>query len=1155
MIKCYPRTTKGAVDVKPNSSELSYLLFYAQSRRSKIQKIGAFLEKKTAKDVYRMHLGKVQVTLQILAALVEKSPKDLPLIAPYVLKILEQVLRSNDITMVESSIPTFEAFCEHHDSLSLLADQIYLRQYESVVRQYACLASTTSSPGKTQPSRPVSMRWRNTGLQAIKGVVSSNALSSGSGRQLDVMVPMILENLWTDNLDFLDTLVDRAHIEEKVDAGAPLKRKNSVATVRTADNAGDTNPLALSGTALDVDKLAEEDIGVLAMQCLKQIFVVPNRSQIHAATLALLKFIEERVNHNEVLVSPNHNTDSDSGWAIKMFDLVSQWAPVQDRYTILITTLDNMIRRPLKDDTLQHHIVLAAMIGSLLRSDINLIGLSVMDVLLQLIAQLRRLVQMPGDPNMLKADLPEPGRPDSRSPAAVRNHEAADRTAAQRKELLGRLQHCIGDLATHVYYADQVSDMISTILQKLRPSKSGFSNTNTGNNSPAGEKVDTRDLAPSADDGHFDSLFSLTIAKKAALKAIKAILLVANPRSKMAGNTVSLSRNRVPIQVWEGTQWLLRDADGHVRKAYADALVTWLDRETTKADLKARDETASRYFSRSRAGRETAQDSLVKRAVSSASPGDRPIKTSKTHFLQLLHVAIYDNALQYVEYETDVVLLHVLLSKLVTQLGINAAQYGVPMVFRLQEDIQDVETPVQKVRLGSLCHGYFWTLTEKFEFEGSVVGRAIHNEIVRRRSKHFWVEGVHVPPPLLELVGTPGMARPQPRLPLSEIESEALLPFDDRASLVECICASYREHTVSPPASPAGTPARNFTQPILSSAGGAMTSIPVIETRREVPPYLRDQMLADWSRESAVAATEAASTSASLNGSRTGTTHTNRNRLAVNGTVLNGYMTSSPHGSQPNLRPSSSPTAGNLAAPTQKLRKSSLRSNVSPAPSGRARQTSAGVTSVEQLKLALSGRLRSPIPASRAADDDDASSDDSMVSYEMTPSELSFNPAATAATETAIPGQPVFAPNEPLQIQPPSRPASENRDRKASGPLNSHPIDADVQPAADYDDVPPVPPLPSNFSPNTKTVHIAIPLQQPQQTVSQSRPTTGRKVTRSRAGDSVLSASWAGLPPAGEEGGRGDRAAMDLNELLKGIDPGKEEEGSSLGFGSGSPPY
>jgi protein EFR3 len=57
VLKCYPRTTKGAVDVKPNSSELSYLLFYVQSRRSKIQKVASFLEKKTASDVSRQRIG------------------------------------------------------------------------------------------------------------------------------------------------------------------------------------------------------------------------------------------------------------------------------------------------------------------------------------------------------------------------------------------------------------------------------------------------------------------------------------------------------------------------------------------------------------------------------------------------------------------------------------------------------------------------------------------------------------------------------------------------------------------------------------------------------------------------------------------------------------------------------------------------------------------------------------------------------------------------------------------------------------------------------------------------------------------------------------------------------------------------------------------
>lgn len=56
-LKCYPKYQKGVSEVKPNGSELSYLLYYASTRRSKLTKVGAFLEKKVAKDVWRRRLG------------------------------------------------------------------------------------------------------------------------------------------------------------------------------------------------------------------------------------------------------------------------------------------------------------------------------------------------------------------------------------------------------------------------------------------------------------------------------------------------------------------------------------------------------------------------------------------------------------------------------------------------------------------------------------------------------------------------------------------------------------------------------------------------------------------------------------------------------------------------------------------------------------------------------------------------------------------------------------------------------------------------------------------------------------------------------------------------------------------------------------------
>jgi len=119
------------------------------------------------------------------------------------------------------------------------------------------------------------MRWRSAGLQAIRSVTSSEALSSAAGRQVAVVVPTLLENLWTDNGDFLDILVHRANMEDKIDSEKLSRRRASVSTVRTVEPTD--APLALSQTTADADKVAEEDIGVLAMQCLKHVFVANNR--------------------------------------------------------------------------------------------------------------------------------------------------------------------------------------------------------------------------------------------------------------------------------------------------------------------------------------------------------------------------------------------------------------------------------------------------------------------------------------------------------------------------------------------------------------------------------------------------------------------------------------------------------------------------------------------------------------------------------------------------------------------------------------------------------------------------------------------------------------------------------------------------------------
>ncbi|KAG6147570.1 hypothetical protein E4U28_006712 [Claviceps purpurea] len=1115
VLKCYPKTTKGAVDVVPNSSELSYLLFYATSRRSKIQKIGSFLEKKTASDVWRMRIGNVQVTLGILAALVEKSPKEAALIAPCVLKILDLILRSDDITMVESSLPTFEAFCQHHDASSLFGDSAYLQGYSSVVRSYAQLASTRHVPSKGPVSKPLQFRWRNAGLKAIKHVAGSDALSSVSGRQIDVIVPMILENAWTDDDDFLDTILQSAQLGgNKRDSEKIHPRRSSVNTVRTAEVTGDTNPVAFSGTALDVDNLAEEETGVFAIQCLKQIFVVPNRAQIYGATNALLKFVSSRVAEGETVVITENSAGHgrDSGWAIKIFDTVARWTPVQDRYVILLATLDVLTKTPMREENLQQHLTITAMMQSLLRSDVNLIGLSVMDVLLGLVGQIKKLFQL------RRGSSHEGSQSEDR--ADVEQHENGCRL--QRDDLLARLEDCTSDLANHVYYADQVSDMIAALFSRIKHSRSvSIASLTHGGDKAEAAGVDHA-VPPSAFDmaggqSLHETYFSHASGRLSALKIVKAILLLASPKTGHNGH-LDLSRTRVPIQVWEGTQWLLRDPDGNVRKAYVDALSTWLDRELTYTDMRASDDTVEIHRT-AKHGRDISNGS--RRAVSNTSGRERQPRARRCQFLPLLHVAIYDSALEFVEYDNDITLLHSLLTKLVFKLGVNAARCGIPMVYRLQEDIQELEQPIHKVRIASLTHGYFWALAAEFDFEGSVVGRAVYKEIVRRKNKGFWVEGVHVPAPAPAQIGTPGQPRPRPTWDLSSLESEEILPFDDRPSLVECIATSYQETNLSPPTSPTATsPSRNLNGPMSGYIDGG---------RRQLPAEFKEHMLSNWTRESVLAAITAAGKAESLTGSKAGTTGTTQHRLAMKsggaGSAIihggNGHFPLSSRTSQPNLRPHTSHTYGERQATVSRLRKSSVCGRQSPSGSVSSKT---GVASIAQLKMMLSGNP-SPQTAGTLPEDDD--SDESMLSCDYSLSDIGLHasqPQSQAADAPSTTGD-VLARN--------TLSGSQHHDEHPS-------LDPRREIRHEDTDVPPVPPLPNLTSFTSKMGLSAMDF-------STSAGMSKRPV-QSRGGDSLASQSTRFGGGGGEESGRG----MNLQDLLRGIDS-RSGEGSLGGFTK--PPY
>ena len=868
----------------------------------------------------------------------------------------------------------FETFCQHYDVATLAADQTHIGQYEEIVRIYVSFAAQSSAiQPKGALSAPVAIRWRSAGLLALKDIASSEAVGADGGRQLNVIIPTLLQNLHPGDEEYLLVLQQRMQNTGDTDR-EPSTRRRSNATIRTADEPPEPNSAALSGTADDADRVAEEEVGLLALKSLERIFVINNRTQIRLATASMLKFICINVPQRPVQTARSSKSSRAGSWTTTLMEMVARWAPVQDRFIILVTAMETLIRSPIAEENLGQQLALVTLVGWLLRSNINMIGLSVMDVLLGLIQHILLLLQLGGKgsnvlPHHQQTDAIDLfqdtkdviDQPSSTSSADKVGEKEEVIPSTNRQELLTRLQRCIGDLATHIYYSDQISDILTAILLRLKPSSmSGVSSDVEAIEHPQAAAQAISKSVNLQENPQTDEFFSFATARVTALKAVKEVLIVANIRSSVSG-AVAVGRNRVSVKAWEGTQWLLADEDRRVRRAYVDALLAWLKLEMSRGDLRALEDKRKLVKSSPKPeGEGGTWSPLTRRAISNASQREKPSKPAKSTFLHLLHLAIYDNALESPESESELLSLHLLLYSLVDKLGVNAAKTGLPMIMRLQEDINIddlVPTPTAKTNVGSLVHGYLWTLIESFDLDASRVGHEIHREITRRKAHKIWLEAVQVPPLPLDQIISPVKLLLSEKLPLPLVVRESLKPFDSRPELVNQIATSYASIVTSPPSSPPSSPGRVFSAPLLSG----IVSSSAADT--ELPIRIREAMLSGWSKDICKATVERETArTVSLNGSRTGTGLSFRQQyLAPTGhSTRNGSPTGagSLHQAIPSNGDSNQPSqnqAINLQFQNQqdRLCRSSAQNTGSPTPGSSSDQNQ--TLRVDDLKRVLAG--------------------------------------------------------------------------------------------------------------------------------------------------------------------------------------------------------
>ncbi|CDK28422.1 unnamed protein product [Kuraishia capsulata CBS 1993] len=342
ILRCYPAGK--STEKKPNNAELSYLLYYATTRRTKLEKVGVFLEKKTAVDTSRVKTGNIQVTLDIIAELTEKCSENLGVFAGNIVNILTMVVKTGDLALCQHSLKVLGIFCKKLNS-TLAADKDFISGFSNLVNKYAELGA--------KPQKPNESEWLVVSLVACRYVAVCLRYSYSFDRAvIQKAVALILSSVTGHFSENALLAKMKSHVSMENDTIRAAK------TVNTDLNYNDLN--------------VEEE----AINSLKALFNTDYPSQLSQSTRAVGSFITSSV------------PSMDQGWSDALIEMIASWTPVQLRYLIL----ESLISEAIENKDFKSQKTLIDNISALLSSSVVIIGLSVRDVVSKLLDQQDKLV-------------------------------------------------------------------------------------------------------------------------------------------------------------------------------------------------------------------------------------------------------------------------------------------------------------------------------------------------------------------------------------------------------------------------------------------------------------------------------------------------------------------------------------------------------------------------------------------------------------------------------------------------------------------------------------------------------------------------------------------------------------------------------------------
>lgn len=323
--QCYP--SGRTPDKKPKSSETSYLLYYVNSRRSKLEKVSTYLVKRTNVDLNHRRIGNVAVTLDIMHDVVEHCKENLNVFVKDFLNIMIKILTNNnfnnDVSIIELVEQTFSSICRNVDGAMSGGDAEFIKLYSSFEKLYFDVAREILD---------------NDDL-LLKGCIDiSYTTDLAINPQINHFIPRSV-------MYALEKFIERYPRYSALDLGTPtdqyITKSLSKMQTRTA--------------GLDDIYNTNADLSVKTLQA---YFTTTETNKLTLAIRALLDFLER---------SPNKD----------LLQFICDGIPVQLRYIVVVLLIRHLTDSGNKADP----IISLRLISSLLGSDVSIVGLSIMDMM------------------------------------------------------------------------------------------------------------------------------------------------------------------------------------------------------------------------------------------------------------------------------------------------------------------------------------------------------------------------------------------------------------------------------------------------------------------------------------------------------------------------------------------------------------------------------------------------------------------------------------------------------------------------------------------------------------------------------------------------------------------------------------------------------